>query len=808
MNLKYILLAVFSVFFIGSAMAQMTYKEGSKQLTGSVRDSKNNEKLPGVTIYFPEIKTGTLTNEEGEFSLDELPNSKLLIQVSLIGYESVTQQVDLRETAQIDFKLEESITEIREVVITGQPGAIEQKRTPAPISVVPRTQLLESGSTNIIDALAKQPGISQITTGAGISKPVIRGLGFNRVIVMNDGIRQEGQQWGDEHGIEIDEYSVNHVEILKGPASLAYGSDAMAGVINMIGAPSLPSGSIQGNVLSNYQSNNGLIGYSANLAGNQNGFIWNARVSGKHSHDYQNSQDGFVPNSRFRENAASLMVGLNRSWGYSHLNFSLFEQQPGMVEAHHHEGEEEGHEEGEEEHEHEHDHEDEHGEKSYHMEVPFQKINHYKAVWNNKIYLGRGNLQTTLGFQQNRRKEFEEDAHDYSLYFKLNTVNYDAKYHLRLDNDWDITGGVGGMWQQSNNGGSEFLIPEYDLFDIGVYAIAHKQIGRFDFSGGLRYDHRSQDSDELYLDESGAVSDGSNPSDELYFSPFSKDLHGISGSIGLTYQISESAYTKLNLSRGYRAPNISELGSQGNHSGTYRYEIGNPNLKAETSWQVDWGIGWDSKHISAEANLFNNRVNNYIFAHQLANTAGADSIINDVPVFQYTGGDAHLYGGELKIDIHPHPLDFLHFENSFSYTRGSLDNQTDSTRNLPMIPAARWVSDLKLKAGKLTNWAQNAYISVGLDHNWAQNKIYSAYGTETATPAYTLFNLGAGTDINSNKRKICSFYVSVNNLTDKAYQNHLSRLKYAENEEANGYNGFYNMGRNISVKLLIPISIL
>ena len=135
--------------------------------------------------------------------------------------------------------------------------------------------------------LRKQPGVSQITTGAGISKPVIRGLGYNRVVVVNDGIRQEGQQWGDEHGIEIDEYGVNHVEILKGPASLAFGSDAMAGVINMISAPTLPDGSLQGNVITNYQSNNGLCGYSANLSGNNKGFIWDARISGKRAHDYR-----------------------------------------------------------------------------------------------------------------------------------------------------------------------------------------------------------------------------------------------------------------------------------------------------------------------------------------------------------------------------------------------------------------------------------------------------------------------------------------------------------------------------------------
>ena len=183
--------------------------------------------------------------------IENLPQSKVLVQVSLIGYKLVIEKIDLAITAAMDFALEESVAELNEIVVTGLSQAAEKNRTPTPISTIPRLQLLQSSSTNIIDAIATQPGISQVTTGSGISKPVIRGLGYNRVVVVNDGIRQEGQQWGDEHGIEIDEFSVNRVEILKGPASLAYGSDAMAGVINLIPPPPLSMGNIKGTCLQN-----------------------------------------------------------------------------------------------------------------------------------------------------------------------------------------------------------------------------------------------------------------------------------------------------------------------------------------------------------------------------------------------------------------------------------------------------------------------------------------------------------------------------------------------------------------------------
>jgi iron complex outermembrane recepter protein len=220
-------------------------------LSGKVTDKTTGESLPGVSIYFPDLKNGTATKEDGSYFIDKLPATKLLIQVSYLGYKMQSKQLDLAITQTQDFTMELSATEIGEVVVTGQSGGIENNRTPSPIAVVPRTQMLQNSSSNIIDALSKVPGISQVTTGVGISKPVIRGMGYNRVVVVNDGIRQEGQQWGDEHGIEIDENGVNRVEILKGPASLAYGSDAMAGVINMISAPTLPEGTIRGNISSN-----------------------------------------------------------------------------------------------------------------------------------------------------------------------------------------------------------------------------------------------------------------------------------------------------------------------------------------------------------------------------------------------------------------------------------------------------------------------------------------------------------------------------------------------------------------------------
>ncbi len=775
-------------------------------LSGTITDRNTGESLPGVSIYFPDLKTGTGSKSDGTYIINRLPSAKLLVQVSSTGYKLIVLSIDLKLISRMDFALEPTITEISEVVVTGQAGGTEKTRAPVPVTTIPMANLIENQSSNIIDALASEPGISQITTGVGISKPVIRGLGYNRVVVVNDGIRQEGQQWGDEHGIEIDEFSVSKIEILKGPASLAYGSDAMAGVINLLSAPFLPEGTISGQLLTNFQTNNGLAGNSVNLTGNKNGFVWNLRASDKRAHTYKNKYDGPVYNSGFRENALSGILGINRAWGFSHLHLSTYQLKPGIVEG---------------------ERDSITGEfikqspngksmvpisstdyKSYIPEIPYQQIFHYKALIDNSIYLGQGNLKASLGFQQNHRKEFGNTANpdEYELYFLLNTLNYNLRYAFPEINNYNLSVGVNGMWQQSENKGEEFLVPAYALFDAGFFGIMKKTAGKFDFVGGLRADQRSQQVESLFLNENGEiVSEGTTGASER-FAAFDQNFSGFSGSLGASWQISKSVYTKLNVARGFRAPNISELGSNGVHEGTLRYEIGNPNLKAETSLQFDVTAGLNTQHIAAELNLFSNSVNHFIYSRKQTDTNGNQLLIDDMPVFPFTSGKANLKGGELTLDIHPHPLDWLHIENSVSFVHATLQNQPDSSRYLPLAPPFHWASVIKAEFGNLSGYFENLYLKVGTDWYARQNNYFAAYGTETATPGYLLLNLGAGAEVVWRDKTRFSLYVSANNITDVAYQSHLSRLKYAETNNATGRNGIFNMGRNFSFKLIIPIS--
>ena len=651
--------------------------------------------------------------------------------------------------------------QLNEVMVTGVTGDTKLKHSTAPISVVTGKELRGTASTNVIDAVAKQPGMAQVTTGGGISKPIIRGLGYNRIVVMNEGVRQEGQQWGDEHGVEVDGNGVGSVEILKGPASLMYGSDAMAGVLILRSAPAPLEGEVRANASTEYQTNNGLFAYSLNGAGNHGGFVWDARFSDKMAHAYKNKYDGYVPGSQFRERAGRLMLGLNKHWGHSQLTWTAFHLTPSIVEG------ERDEETGELEWATDHH-------KTYSKTLPFQQVKHYKAVWDNLFYLPKGSLKAIVGYQQNRRQEFEESADDYEVFFKLHTLTYDVRYLTQEFGGWKAAAGVNGMWQKSQNLGEEALIPEYRLFDVGGYATVSKDWERWTLNGGVRYDRR-----HLKYDHT-------------------KNFDGVTGSVGAVWNACKSLNVRMNVARGFRAPNMSELGSDGVHEGTVRYELGSASLKPEYSWQADLGVDFSSKYVEAQVAFFANRISNYIFAKRI------DRVMEEgYRTYEYTQGDARLLGFEAGVDVHP--MHRLHLGSTFSYVDARQLNEPEETRYLPFTPAPRWTAEVKYELTHRGKWLNNAYVAVGMECHLRQNHYYKADETETATPSYTLFNLSVGTDLLVCGRKVAELYVMADNLLNRSYQDHLSRLKYTDVNAATGRMGVYNMGRNVVMKMVVPL---
>lgn len=795
-SIKYITAVIF-LLFANHAFAQNT-------LSGHVRDELNGDPLQGVSVYLPDLRTGTLTDENGFFRIQNLKNAVYLLEIKAQDFKTIVKRIEMNSDVSIDFLMEYTITELDNIVITGVTRSTEMKRNPVIIKTVDAESLKSNSAINLIDALKSVPGISQITTG-GISKPVIRGLAYNRIITLNNGLKQEGQQWGDEHGIEIDEYSVDRVEIIKGPGSLMYGSDGIAGVLNFLPPKSLYEGEIKTGLLTNYQSNNQLIGTSVNNAGKLNGLQWNARFSNKMAANYKNKYDGKVYNSAFSETNGNLSLGINKNWGHSFLSLSSYNAKPGIVE-------------GERDQEGNFIFVNEQGEEAtataselnaYKVGIPFQRINHFSIASNNYFILNKGSLNVDLGFQNNRRREYEEVEHpdEAGLSLALNTLNYNIRYNLPAMKGWELSSGIGGMQQTNKNKGFEFLIPDYDLFDVGLFVYGQKTFNKLTLAGGLRFDNRNLKTKQLYLNENEEVTNGPSEDSELKFAAFKKNYSGISGSIGLSYQTDKNSTLKLNFSQGYRSPNIAELASNGKHEGTFRYEIGNPDLKPESSRQIDLAYFIDSKHITLEISPFVNFIKNYSFLEKMKDENGNDIIpdpSDPAPGFRYNSGKATLVGGEIYLDIHPHPLDWLHLENSFSFVRATQKNQNDSMKYLPFIPAPHYHSGIKVEFKNLSKSISKLLFKFGVNHYFAQNKVYSAYDTETPTPAYTLLNAGIGASFNLfGKNDFIRLYLNGENLGDIAYQSHLSRLKYADTNPATGRNGVFDMGRNLSVKMIM-----
>lgn len=768
-------------------------------LSGTIADAKTGEPLSGASIYLTDDKLGTIADEKGNYVLYNIPAGHHVLEISHAGYATLVEHIELATNTEKNFKLSSVVVENQGVIITGVSGATSIRKAPVPVTSIRKTDLLQSSSSNIIDALTHVPGVAQLSTGPSISKPFIRGLGYNRVVIVNEGIRQEGQQWGDEHGVEIDELSVGRVEVLKGPASLIYGSDALAGVINFITNTPVAEGSFKGNIISNYQSNNGLFALNGNIAGNKNGFNWNAYGTYKSAGDYKNKYDGKVLNSRFNEKNFGGYIGINKSWGYSHFIFSRFDQRLGLVEG---------------------DRDDATGQfilfagtpleriatdadlDGRDLFVPQQRVQHNKFILDNNFVIRKSRLKINLGFQNNLRQEFgnPEDPSEKELFFDLRTINYTVQWQLPELKEWHTSIGVNGMKQKNLNKGEEVLIPEYDLFDIGAFVYAQRLFKKATVSGGFRFDNRSIDSKEFF----------EGPDEK--FAKFNRSFTNLSGSVGVSYEPSEAITLKANIARGFRAPSLAELASNGAHEGSNRYEYGEQDLKSEKSLQFDAGIDMDYEHFSFGISAFYNTINDFIFYRKLASVFGGDSLVNvdgeDIPAFRFGQLDASLRGFEASIDIHPHPLDWLHFENSLAFVRGTFEQEIDGSDNLPLIPAAKLTSELRANFKKAGKAFRNVYIKASTDRFFEQNKAFTGFDTETATAGYTLLNAGFGADItNARKKTVISIHFAATNITDVAYQNHLSRLKYAAENMTTGRQGVFNTGRNFSLKVNIPFDL-
>jgi len=612
----------------------------------------------------------------------------------------------------------------------------------------------------ISKSISKLPGVSIISTGPGISKPSIRGLSYDRVVVYSQGVRLENQQWGDEHGIGVSTSGINSIEVIKGPSYVLYGSDAMGGVLYI--EPERYSNDFSVDYMGFYNSNYNGITNNLGIKGSSGKFSYLARANMVDNQSFS-TPDGEVENTWFKENDIQAGLKYETEKFSSDLRLSMNFSELGLPHM----------EEGDDDHD-DHDEEghDDHDEEGH--EDHYQELSHTTLTWVNTFDLGNDHeLNVTLGRQLNDRKEFggheEEEGHDdheeeghegheeeghegheegeAELDMELSTNTLDISLVMPQSDNLNLTIGANLLSQENKNFGHEELIPDAEKKDFGLYALGQITMENGAALLGVRYDNRSISSDMG-----------------------SADFSNFNGSVGIKRDF-ENSSLRFNIGSGYRAPNLIELFADGVHHGTFRYEKGNVNLVAEKSFQTDISFDINNEDSSVSFNLFYNDISDYIYI------SPSRDRMDGFAVFNYMQQDSELYGGEISFDKKT-GFDWLSYNTSLEYI---FAESTDGE-------ALPFISPLTFNQVFNIDFSSNYSFEIDFLAKAKQGRV-SMF--EEETDGYSILNL-SGNWMTSFLENDLNIFWSVNNVFDKEYYDHLSRFKTAGIEE---------MGRNISVGL-------
>jgi len=618
----------------------------------------------------------------------------------------------------------------------------------------------------ISKSISRLPGVSIITTGPGIAKPSVRGLSFNRVLVYDQGVRLENQQWGEEHGIGISSSGVESVEVVKGPLYVLYGSDAMGGVVYVQPESYNSSEGISIDYTGVYNSNYNGLTNNLGLSGKSDNFSYMIRADVIDNGEFS-TPDGEIENTWFTQNNLKAGIAYENDNFKSDLRFSLTNSEigiPHMDEEHDDHGDDDHDEHEDEEH-------DDHDEEAH-----YQELSHSTLTWKNTFDMGNNHiLDVVLAHQLNTRKEFgghEEEEHDdhgdddheeedhddhdeegheegeAELDMELETKSADIRLTMPQSENLNLVIGTNLLSQENKNFGHEELVPDSEMSDFGLFALGQVNINESSQALiGVRYDSRSISSANT-----------------------SNDYSSFNGSIGLKKDFSNSTL-RLNLSSGFRAPNLIELFADGVHHGSFQYKRGNINLSAETSLQTDFSFQINNDDSLISFDLFYNSINDYIYL------SPGSEFEDGYRVYNYLQQNSKLYGGEIHLNKQT-SLSWLKYYSSLEYIFG----ESSDGEALPFI------SPLTFNQVFNVDFGNDYSLEIDFIAKAKQGRV-SLF--EEKTDGYTLLNLSGvwETELLGNDLDV---FWSVDNVFDKEYYDHLSRLKTA---------GIHEMGRNISVGL-------
>jgi len=784
----YLLVFLLNQCVIFSSFGQKVYK-----ISGVIR-STDEEPLQGAAVFIPGLKKGATSKVDGSFQIQKIPPGTYQLRVSYTGYQTETREITIIDKDfTLDFLLQPALLELNEVTINDNPfqtGPVEGSVT---TETIERDFLEKSNQNTFVSALQKLPGINAINTGVGIAKPVIRGMSFNRVIVTDRGVKQEGQQWGADHGLEIDQYEPERVTIVKGPSSLLYGSDGLGGVINILPPPIPKDNTLKGSFLGTYKSNNHLLGTSTMLEGNKSGKIFRVRFSTQDFGDYRVPADSFLynrfvlpiynqtlKNTAGKERNFTTMGGMVHANGYTTLTVSNFHQKAGIFSGamgipREYQLTDDGN--------------------SRNIDIPRQVTNHFKVIANSKLFFEDDFVEMDVGYQNNyRREESNPHAHgkgprpegNLALGLRLQTVSGNIKYHHFRSGKSNAIYGLQWQYQQNRRSGFEFLLSDFTSASIGAFVFEEYNINSaITFNAGLRFDYGYRNIDAyrepVYSDPETIIGYRERTPDIL------RHFYNLSGGSGISYYPNQNFNMKFNLGSSFKMPTAPELSSDGIHHGTFRHEQGDSTLHTERGWQADLNFTLLTQKLRLVCTPFFNYFDQYIY---LSPTAKFSTLPEGGQVYKYQQDNAIFTGAEISASYQLWQQLFL---------KGSMEyvwNYNFTTElALPFTPPFSVLGEIEYTlpfAGKVFS---ELYINLSAQHFSKQNRVDR---NEKTTPAYSLINLSTSLDINVKKQPV-SLIFTLQNLTDAYYLNHLSRYRLLNIPE---------QGRNFTFTLKIPFTLI
>lgn len=703
-------------------------------LSGVVTDSTGTP-LPEARISISEARRFTTTNADGRYELAGLADGTYTVSYALVGFgpQLVRVVISGKNVVQ-NVVLKQSLIELPELQATATPTATSALESPQPVSVLSGEDLHAAQSSSLGATLDGMAGVHNYSTGVGIGKPVIRGLTSNRVLVLDNGQRLETQQWGDEHGPNVETATADRVEVIRGPASVLYGSDALGGVINVVQAP-LPNAVDKkayggGSIGLGYGTNNSQPDASLLLEGATGRWGFRGTASGRTSSDLQ-TPDYTLWNSGNQAVGGSASAGYNANWGTLAATWSQRNEKVQITE------------------------EDP-------TDTPRQEIISGRGRLEGQFPVGGSHIDALVTYERNKRSEFEDaTTEEVATGLFSQTWLADAKLHKTIGKNIAGVLGLTGFTTWFQKYGEETLIPENHSNTAGVYAFAQSDLDRWQLSGGLRFDYR-----HLVVDEDTVLG---NPA-------ATHNYPSIVGNIGALYRVSQPVALVLNVGSGFRAPSVYDLYANGVHEGSLAYDKGDPDLTNEQSLNTDLAVRFQGPNLAFEIGGFVNLISNFIYSVPVPGEIDPGS---GFQVYQTTQGNSMLTGFEASAKWHPYS--FLHLQGTADYVWGQ---NTSLEQPLPNMPPFRATWSIQVEA-KGSSLFAGPYANFSGEVNAQQTRLnpdelaYYATAFDGAgfTPmAYALLNLGAGVSIMGGPDPV-HLDLTLKNLLDTAYAPQLSRNK-------------------------------